>query len=512
MIHKIIQLLIISLLFCTQITAHAETIPKVDLKESIVKIYTVSNHPNYQEPWNNSTRQASGSGSILTGNRILTNAHVIANGTFIEVKRYGQTKRYTATVESVTHDADLAILKVKEDIFFKNSTPLTLGDLPTTQQEVIVYGFPTGGDTLSVTKGVVSRIEHQQYAHSSEYMLSVQIDAAINPGNSGGPVIHDGKIVGIVMQGLRGSDNIGYMVPTPTIKHFFNDIKDGTYDGFPDLGIVVQAMENRASRKKFNLTEKTTGVLAYKVLYNSPAANYVKPGDIITAIDKHTIANDGTVEFRPKEYTSYGYYIDQHQVGDTIELDLIRDSKKLSVKIPLTTTSKDFRLVQREAYDKFPRYFIFGGFVFTPVTKDYIHAGLSIFSSSSSLSDLLNQWPSKERTEPVIISQVLASDTNKGHHNLYDWLIKKVNGRSFKDFDEFYKIMATAKGDFITLEDEDGYRVIIDRIASQKESKKILERYHIDASRSKDFDLPVTEEKKESKVAHSQRNEAKTRA
>ena len=107
MIRKIIQLLTLSLITYTVTPAFADS--TVDIKESIVKIYTVSNHPSYQEPWNNSTRQASGSGSILTGNRILTNAHVIANGTFIEVKRYGQTKRYTATVESVSHDADLAI-------------------------------------------------------------------------------------------------------------------------------------------------------------------------------------------------------------------------------------------------------------------------------------------------------------------------------------------------------------------------------------------------------------------
>ena len=157
------------------------------IKESIVKIYTVANLPNYQEPWNTSTAQFSGSGSVIVGNKILTNAHVIADSTFLEVKRYGHTKRYSATVINVSHDADLAIIEVKDPEFFSGATPLELGSLPTTQEEVVVYGFPTGGDTLSVTKGVVSRIEHQQYAHSSEYMLSVQIDAAINPGNSGGP-------------------------------------------------------------------------------------------------------------------------------------------------------------------------------------------------------------------------------------------------------------------------------------------------------------------------------------
>ncbi len=458
------------------------------VKESIVKIYTVANQPDYQEPWNTSTAQFSGSGSIITGNKILTNAHVIADNTFLEVKRYGQTKRYSASVESVSHDADLALLTVKDPEFFEGATPLELGELPITQEEVVVYGFPTGGDTLSVTKGVVSRIEHQQYAHSSEYMLSVQIDAAINPGNSGGPVLSRGKIAGVVMQGLRGADNIGYMVPSPVVRHFFDDIKDGKYDGFPDLGIIVQDMENPASRKKFKLSDDQTGVLAYKVLFNSPAKNIIQPGDILTAIDGHTIANDGTVEFRPKEFTSFGYYIDNHQIGDTLSLEIIRDSTAMKKEITLSTTSKDFWLVQREKYDAFPSYFIFGGFVFTPVTKNYINAGMSFFGGGGELGELLYEWPSEDRSEAVVVSQVLASDTNKGYHELYDWVVEKINGKKFKDFTEFYITMASTESEFITLEDKDGYKVIIDRLASEKENKMILERYHIDSARSRDLD------------------------
>lgn len=471
----------------------------IDIKESIVKIYTVANQPNYQEPWNSSSAQFSGSGSIIEGNKVLTNAHVIANSTFLEVKRYGQTKRYGAKVEAVSHDADLAILTLEDKTFFEGATPLTLGDLPTTQEEVVVYGFPTGGDTLSVTKGVVSRIEHQSYAHSSEYMLSVQIDAAINPGNSGGPVIHNGKIAGVVMQGLRGADNIGYMVPTTTVKHFFKDMEDGKYDGFPDIGIIVQDMENPSSRKKFKLTEEQTGVLAYKVLFNSPAIDVIKPGDIITAIDGHKIANDGTVEFRPKEYTSFGYYIDNHQIGDMLNIELIRDSKPLSVDFKLTTTSKDFWLVQREQYDKFPRYFIYGGFVFTPVTKNYVNSGMSFFSAASDLSKLLDEFPSKEKKEAVVLAQVLASKNNKGYHNLFDWVVEKVNGKTFNNFDEFYAIFKNADNEFITLENNDGYKVIIDRQVALDENDSILKRYHIESALSQDLQ-PETEEKK-SKVA-----------
>lgn len=62
------------------------------------------------------------------------------------------------------------------------------------EDAVTVLGYPTGGDTISVTSGIVSRVELQQYAHGAFTLLAVQIDAAINPGNSGGPALIRDKV------------------------------------------------------------------------------------------------------------------------------------------------------------------------------------------------------------------------------------------------------------------------------------------------------------------------------
>ncbi|MDD4363752.1 MAG: serine protease [Atribacterota bacterium] len=205
-----------------------------DIREAIVKVYTVSNSPDYYNPWSmQGPRSSSGSGCIIENNLILTNAHVVSNQTFLQVRKYGDTKRYNAQVVAVSHLTDLALLTVDDPDFFLNEPELSLGELPEIQQEVLVYGFPMGGDMLSITKGVISRIEHQPYVHSSTIFLAGQIDAAINPGNSGGPVIIDNKIVGVVMAGIPSAQNIGYMVPVPVIKHFFQDLEDRRYDGYP---------------------------------------------------------------------------------------------------------------------------------------------------------------------------------------------------------------------------------------------------------------------------------------
>ena len=139
---------------------------QTNVKESIVKIYTVFKSHSYGEPWQMSGQMSrTGSGCIITGKRILTDAHVVADSTFIQVKRAGEAKKYTAEVKAVAHECDLAILKVTDDAFFSGITPVEFGALSEVRHKVAVYGFPRGGDELCITEGVVSRVEHQHYTH-----------------------------------------------------------------------------------------------------------------------------------------------------------------------------------------------------------------------------------------------------------------------------------------------------------------------------------------------------------
>jgi S1-C subfamily serine protease len=217
--------LLLTLLLSTVLLS-AQTEQDDITKQAIVKIYTTAKIPNYLSPWSSSMRSSTGSGAIIEGEYILTNAHVVANQAFLEVERYGQRKRYLAKVFAVSHQADLALLKVEEKAFFSGVKPLTFGTLPEVEQKIVVYGYPMGGSTLSATIGVVSRVEHHTYAHSGETFLAVQVDAAVNPGNSGGPALSEGKIVGVVMQMISKSQNIGYLVPVPMVQHFMDDMNE----------------------------------------------------------------------------------------------------------------------------------------------------------------------------------------------------------------------------------------------------------------------------------------------
>ncbi len=453
-------------------------------KQAIVKIYTTSKIPNYQVPWSSSMRSSTGSGAIIEGGFILTNAHVVANQAFIEVQRYGQRKRYVAKVYAVSHQADLALLKVEKEAFFKGVTPLSFGELPAVEQKIVVYGYPMGGSTLSATIGVVSRVEHHTYAHSGEMFLAIQVDAAVNPGNSGGPALSNGKIVGVVMQVITKSQNIGYLVPVSMVNHFIDDMKDGKYDGFSDLGLGTQKLENPALRDYYGLDENTTGKLIDKIVYNSTLKDVLKEGDILTHVDGLTIEDDGTVAFRKHEYTDYHYVVDAYQMGEKVKLGIIRDKKKLDVEAELKYTADDMYLVKTTRYDKMPTYFVYGGYVFSPLTRNLI---LSTSRNRLILSYLAGQWQEKNKKEVVVLLKVLASDLTRGNNDFAMWPIEKINGENFVDFKDFYTKMQSATGKYIVLEDKDGVKVIIDKDEAQLKQNEILKKYNIEYDKSIDL-------------------------
>ncbi len=453
-------------------------------KQAIVKIYNVAKIPNYLSPWSSSMRSSTGSGAIIEGGYILTNAHVVANEAFLEVQRYGERKRYIAKVYAVSHQADLALLKVEDKAFYKGVKPLAFGSLPKIEQKIVVYGYPMGGSTLSATIGVVSRIEHNTYVHSGESFLAIQVDAAVNPGNSGGPALSEGKIIGVVMQVISKSQNIGYLVPVSMVKHFIDDMKDGHYDGFADLGLGTQKLENPAMRRYYGLDDNITGKLVDKVVYHSPSEGILKVGDIITAIDGHKIENDGTVEFRRHEYTDFYYYVDMHQMGEKVKLDIIRDRKPMQVEVPLTKTGDEMYLVKTTRYDEMPTYAIYGGYVFSPLTRNLIR---STGRNRLKLSCLAGKWQEKDKEEVVVLLKVLASDISRGDNNFGMWVIDKVNGKPFKNFKAFFKLMEENKAPYYLLEDNDGVKVIIDRKEAMAKQKEILKRYNVEYDKSEDL-------------------------
>ena len=460
-----------------------------DIEDSVIKIYTTQAAPDYFTPWRLLTpRQSSGSGAVIEGNQILTNAHVIANASYVQAQKHNDPQRYQARVIFVSHEADLAIITIDDPGFFSDLKALSIGDLPDPLQEVSVYGYPIGGKTLSITKGILSRVEQQIYAHAGAYILAGQIDAAINPGNSGGPVIVNQEIVGVVMQANAGgrAENLGYFVPPSIIRHVLADSADGVTDGFPDLGFRTQTLDSPAAKAAYGLKKNQDGVLVIKVFKDSPAADTFEENDVILRIDEYDIAEDGTIKLSKDLLTDYKHAIDMHHIGEDISITYSRSGIEDTITLEAGKALENYSLVKGDQFDQTPRYFIYGGVLFVPLNMNLLKRWGSDWRRAApvGLLQMRNEWSSPERSEVVVALQVLAADVNLGYHDWRNWVVESINGRQVKNFDDFSNELKSNTEENVVFENRNGYQMVINHLDAEKSESSILEQYRIPSSHS----------------------------
>jgi S1-C subfamily serine protease len=441
---------------------------------SVVKIHVTSKSYSEEAPWSSDTSSYIGSGFVIAGKRLVTNAHIIENNTFIEVQLNGDSKRYKASVVAVSHETDLAILALDDQSFFENTKEIELGNLPDVHHEVVVYGYPTGGDALSITEGVISRIEYQTYVHSELGFLAIQVDAAINYGNSGGPAIVDDKVVGVVMQASTEENDMGYLIPISLLKRFLTDISDGKHDNVPDFPIQYQNLESPVLREGYyKLPSDASGVLVTQVCANTQAEGLLQEGDVITKISGDKVENNGKIFKSGNVRFNFLHYIDMHQLGETLVIDIVRKGEEKQIDFPLHDVIElDY------VFDQDPRYLIYGGYVFvaTKTTAGCLSA------------EEYKKSTEKDKKDQIRITKVLPSFSSTGTHDVAPMTIDRVNGQAFNSFEDFYCLLSTATTPIILLQDGAGFNLAIDRKVAVNEHKTILERYRIHKSQSIEVD------------------------
>ncbi|MBL7214503.1 MAG: trypsin-like peptidase domain-containing protein [Phycisphaerae bacterium] len=408
-------------------------------EKSVVMIMAVYQEYDYSTPWKKgSMRRGLGSGFVIEGNRILTNAHNVANQRYIEVKKQNFAQRYPAQVRFVGHDCDLAILTVADPAFFADTEPVKFGGIPKINSTVQTCGFPMGGRQVSITEGVVSRLETSVYSHSQAAQhLVVQTDAAINPGNSGGPVFQDGQVVGVAFQGLQSGDNIGYMIPTTVVRHFLKDIEDNRYDGFGKMGIsLFPGLHNPSYKQYLQIPEDEDGVVITEILLNSTLQEVFQEGDVITKIGDFNIDNDGQIMIDGLSL-ELSEAIDRKQIGEEIEVTFYRTGQQQTAAFKVA--QNDSILPWNRQYDQVPEYRVFAGLTFVVINRNYLESwGRSWITEIPFTlrylfvdSNQLNNDPN--RAEYVALSEVLPDEVNAYTEGFKGQVVESVNGISIKE-------------------------------------------------------------------------------
>jgi S1-C subfamily serine protease len=450
----------------------------------VIRVFATSQDPDFDGPWQARTpSNSTGSAVVIGPGLLLTGAHVVANATFLQIQKLSHPDKAIARVKAVSHDCDLALLEVVEPSdFLSDIEPADVGDMPKLRDEVAVVGYPVGGEEISITEGVVSRIEVQRYSHSQRHLLAATVDAAINAGNSGGPVFGDGKVVGIAFQKLTGVDNIGEMVPPPIIRSFLEGVHKGKRPEIPALGITTQNLENPLLRKQLGLGEHERGVVVLHIDYAGSADGVLEPRDVITTIDGLPIANNGTIQYLGRHRTRYDVVLGHRYIGDKIKLDIRRGGKPKTVELEL---ARWMPLVPRARYDEPPAYFVYGGLVFQTLTRDYLTTWDKWWNKAP--KEFLNYYylgyRSPEQHEIVILTQILADEINVGYAHLYNEAVATLNGRAPLDMADFVQSLSAARG-VVEITTTSGGMIVLDADEIRKATPRILTRYHIPRDRT----------------------------
>jgi S1-C subfamily serine protease len=438
------------------------------IENSVVKVFSTMRYPDPFKPW---TKQApsevSGSGVVIEGKRILTNAHVVLYASQVQVQASAAGDKMSATVVAVAPGIDLAVLQLDDPTFFETHPAVSRASkLPHIKDAVMAYGFPTGGNSLSITKGIVSRIEFVSYNYPVSG-LRIQVDAAINPGNSGGPAIAGDKMIGLAFSKLSGdAQNIGYIIPNEEVELFLKDIADGRYDGKPAMYDDLQTLENPALRDYLKLTKAVEGMVVHRPS-STDAAYPLKEWDVITRIGDAPIDNQGMVKIDKDLRVSFGYLIQQAASNGKLPLTVVRGGKSLQIQLPVSTEHPTLVTDLRGDY---PSYFIYGPLVFSRATWQLVsslenNAGLMRmlgFVKSPLVTRALDE-PDADLQELVVVSSpFFPHKIANGYSNPAGSVVYSVNGTRVKSLRHLVAVLRDLKDVFVTIEfDQKGGEALV---------------------------------------------------
>ena len=295
-----------------------------------------------------------GSGSIIDKRGyVLTNYHVVKDAYKLYINLYDGSQ-YIGNVVGKDRENDLAVVKFDPEgkdlvtVPFGESANLKVG------QKVLAIGNPFGYDR-TLTTGIVSGLGRPVRTSGSLVIQGmIQTDASINPGNSGGPLIDSrGRMIGIntmIYSPSGGSVGIGFAIPVNTARRIVPDlinighVNRGWIEFYPvqldpnivrygklsvDRGILVSKVEKGSNAYKAGIRG---GNLNKPVQYGKSIIYF--GGDIIVKVDG----------FETSTIADLFSALEDNKPGETVEVELIRGKKRLTVNVVLSERPDDLLL------------------------------------------------------------------------------------------------------------------------------------------------------------------------
>jgi S1-C subfamily serine protease len=447
---------------------------------NVVQVTLIVGEKNFLTPWRmGGQQQARCSGVIVDAEKriILTNSHCVASTMMLFVTREDHLTPVMASVREIARDLDLAWITTEAASFWENPSKFTKIDLSATalpylSANVNVVGFPQGGNSITITKGIVSRLDGSVYPNgldqgarnTPDSLPIVQVDASINHGNSGGPAFDEkGGLMGLAFCSLAGASNVGYIIPALLLKNFVETVQEaGRWQAQPEVGAMFRPILNPSLRSWLRLKESDTGVQVRSISPKSPLHELVRKGDVLLRIDGLPVSGEGTITQTisgRKVAFPFDTLVTEKKGGETTAMEFLRVNtttgahQTFPVKAvfhpiqPLAARFDDSPMDDkgREYFTAVPDFFVFGTIVWgvfsNPVLQQALAQKMEV--PWTVRKHALHQWR-KGDEEVVVLMQGLSHRCNQEYDMSTMRVLRFFNGQKISNLKEFIKLAGAA--------------------------------------------------------------------
>jgi hypothetical protein len=274
------------------------------------------------------------------------------------------------------------------------------------------------------------------------------------------------------------------MIPTPVIRRFLKDVEDGKYDHYVDIAVRWMPLENPAMRKYLNRPNDGRGVVVTDVFSEGSSDGYLQKGDVLLSIDGHAIESDGSVRLEGKP-VQLEEIVERKFAGEEVRLEVWREGKAETVQVPLKPA--DMFSMYEILYEPPPRYVLYGGLVFQPLTANLmaVMAGGADLRLKQKYTMFATDQMYRETPEPVILSAVLPDSSNVYLRGLAGQVVREINGRRIRVLMDVEPALA-ANGERTVIRFEgDSRPAVLKRAEVDRSTPRIMAQYGIsEASRT----------------------------
>ncbi len=455
---------------------------------SLVRVNATSQPYSLHLPWQKESPSGRrGLGVILAGNRVLVTGQMVADATYIELELPEKGQKIPAKVVAVDYEANLALLESepseRQKAFFAGLKPMAVDSSTRIDDQVDILQTGRVGELIKSELKIGKVMTRRYNVEGSGFLVYEANNIVRSEANSFTlPVVKNGKLVGLLLS-YDSKNQVTTILPAPIIEHFLKDVADGSYEGFPSLGMEMQTTLDEQFREYLGLKPDAPGVLISLVMKGGSAEKAgMKKGDILVAINGFAIDSRGDYKDPQFGALSSSHLVrGRAYVGDKAEIKVIREGKEVILSSELTRRKPDDFLVLPYLFDKGPRYVLMGGLLFQELSRPYLDAfgeeqrGGAILRLSR-IASHPDKYEEEGRKKLVFLSLVLPTPSTQGYDKLGGQVVNKVNGKEIKDLDDLADAFKNAKDTTHVIELNDFPHILfLDTFNAERDNMRLLD-------------------------------------